>query len=174
MRQKPSLNFYCANNYKNWSHPHLKIFVYLRKDCEPIAAKSLKYSERVWEFIKIVKCCLTDANIIGPINSSWKSQVLVVWEKNKVKNGYWLFRDNKYIQFDAHPLPKIDELVKTITKYKVLQYYKTHFQYPIKFFNVKKKLMKRKNWNSCKKWEAHHEKEKYVYSTNLDFPGIPN
>ena len=63
--------------------------------------------------------CLSEAGIIELSNSPWRAQVLVVNEKSKLRMVVdYSETINMYTQLDA-PLPKIDEMVYYIAKYKV-------------------------------------------------------
>ena len=114
---KPLISF-AALTTMNTDPPPL--FVNLTADCKAITTKSRKNSKADQDFIRSEVKLLTEAGIIEPSNSPWRAQVLVVNEKFKHR----MFVDysetiNKYTQLDAYPLPKRNEMVNSIVKYKV-------------------------------------------------------
>ena len=97
-----------------------ELFAHLTPDCHPIATKSRKYSQSDRNFIRDEVQRLSELKIIEPNSSLWRAQILVVNEKKQRMVADYSETINKYTQFDAYPLPKIDEMVNEIAQYKVL------------------------------------------------------
>jgi len=97
------------------------LFHNLTSDCHPIACKSRKYSEPDKQFISQEVSNLLDAGIIEPSHSPWRAQVLVTKED---RHRQRLVIDysrtiNKFTELDAYPLPRLDDLVFSVSRYKV-------------------------------------------------------
>ena len=97
------------------------LFSYLSPNIKPIASKSRKYSEEDKAFIKEETDRLLREGIIEHSNSPWRAQVVVTKnyrEKKRLVIDYSL-TINKFTNFDAYPLPKIDEMTNQIAQYRV-------------------------------------------------------
>ena len=89
--------------------------------CKPIAIKSRRYSEKDKLFIKQELKKLYDNDAIEESRSPYRAQTLIV-------RGDEIHRDrmvidysrtiNRYTKLDAYPLPRIDEMVESLSKYK--------------------------------------------------------
>ena len=80
---------------------------------------------------------LLKENIIEPSKSPWRAQVLITTNENHKKRMVVDYSQtiNRYTQLDAYPLPRIDEMVSDITKYRIfstLDLRSAYHQIPIK------------------------------------------
>ena len=115
-----------------------QLFANLSPDIKPIAAKSRRYCMDDRKFIRDETEALYKAGLIEPSNSSWRAQPVVVKDPNEMHRKRMTIdyseTINKFTQLDAYPLPRIDEQVNEISKYK---YYSTidlksaYYQIPI-------------------------------------------
>ena len=99
-----------------------QLFANLTPDCKPIAAKSRRYSMADRDFIrKEVKSHL-EAGLIEPSNSAWRTQGVVAKDPNNIHRKRMTVdyseTINKFTLLDAYPLPRINEQVNEISKYK--------------------------------------------------------
>ena len=115
----------------------LALFAYLSPDCKPIATKSRRHSHTDQLFINEEIRNLLDSNIIEPSNSPWRAQVLVTTNEKHRKRLVIDYSQtiNRYIYLDAHPFPRIDEMIERISRYTVfstLDLTSAYHQIPIK------------------------------------------
>ena len=80
---------------------------------------------------------LLKENIIEPSKSPWRAQVLIMTNENHKKRMVVHYSQtiNRYTQLGAYPLPRIDEMVSNITKYRIfsmLDLRSANHQIPIK------------------------------------------
>ena len=98
-----------------------KLFANLTADCCPVSARSRRYSYQDRMFIEKETQRLLKEGIIEPSNSPWRAQVVVV------KDGLKKWRlaidysetINKFTLLDSYPLPRIDDTVNKIARYRV-------------------------------------------------------
>lgn len=97
--------------------PYLSLFNNLFPDCKPIAMKSRQYSFEDKQFIKAE----IDEGIIEKNESPWWAQVLVTFSENHKKRLVIDYSQtiNRFTLLDTYPLPRIDEIISEIAKYKV-------------------------------------------------------
>ena len=100
-----------------------KLFENLTADCKPIAARSRRYSAADKRFIEDKINELLKEGLIEPSNSSWRAQVVVTKDPHPEIHRKRMTVDysetiNKFTMLDAYPLPRIDEQVNAISKYK--------------------------------------------------------
>ena len=90
-------------------------------DCKPIATKSRRFSWADMNFIASETTRLLQEGIIERSSSAWRAQVLVVEPANHKKRLVIDYSQtiNKHTPLDAYPLPKIQELVESVAKYRV-------------------------------------------------------
>ena len=90
-------------------------------DCKPIATKSRRFSWVDKNFIASETTRLLQEGIIERSSSAWRAQVLVVEPANHKKRLVIDYSQtiNKHTPLDAYPLPKIQELVESVAKYRV-------------------------------------------------------
>ena len=90
-------------------------------DCKPIATKSRRFSWADKNFIASETTRLLQEGIIERSSSAWRAQVLVVEPANHKKRLVIDYSQtiNKHTPLDAYPLPKIQELVESVAKYRV-------------------------------------------------------
>ena len=64
---------------------------------------------------------LLKENITEPSKSPWRAQVLITTNENHKKRIVVDYSQtiNRYTQLDAYPLPRTDEMVSDITKYRI-------------------------------------------------------
>ena len=115
---KPALQI-CGLATAKVQYPSL--FSNLTSDCKPIAVKSRHYSLKDKEFIAMEVKRLLKENIIEPSKSPWRAQVLIMTNENHKKRIVVDYSQtiNRYTQLDAYLLPRIDEMVSDITKYRI-------------------------------------------------------
>lgn len=82
---KPPISFAALTTMNTDSPP---LFVILTADCKPIAAKSRNNSKADQDFIRSKVKRLAEAEIIKPIHSPWRAQVLLVMRNSSVE---WLW-----------------------------------------------------------------------------------
>ena len=122
----PVLTPVCALSAAQLEEPSL--FANLHPDCKPIATKTkISYSKRLINFYWRKSLSLP-----------WGAQVVVVRFINKHKKRLCLDYSqtiNQYTELDAHPLPRIDDMVNNLAGYKVfstLDLKSAYHQVPIK------------------------------------------
>ena len=129
---KPALTFSALTAMK--THPP-SLFSHLTADCKPITTHSRNYSQSDRDYIKNEIQNFHKAGIIEPSNSPWRAQVLVVKDKSKRRMVVDYSQTiNEYTQLDAYPLPKIDEMVNEIAKFKVfstIDLRRAYYQIPL-------------------------------------------
>ncbi|XP_068235686.1 uncharacterized protein [Palaemon carinicauda] len=97
------------------------LFSNLTSDCRPIAAKSRHYSQADKEFVKTEIGRMLQEGIIRPSQSPWRAQVLITAGHNRRKRMVIDYSQtiNRFTELDAYPLPRIDETVNNVSRYKV-------------------------------------------------------
>ena len=115
---KPTLNI-CGLLAGNVQYPSL--FNNLSPDCKPIAIKSRKYSSEDKYFIKKEITRMLAEGIIETSESPWRAQVVVTSSENHKRRLAIDYSQtiNRFTNLDAYPLPKIDETISEIAKYRV-------------------------------------------------------
>ena len=107
--------------------------------CKPIAMKSRHFSKNDKSFIYQEITWLLVESIIEPNTSPWRAQVVVVKDpflrhKKKLCMDYSL-TINQYTELNGYPLPRIDDMVNTLAKYKLFSTFdlkSAYHQVPIK------------------------------------------
>ena len=96
-------------------------FSNLTSDCKSIAIKYRHHSLKDKEFIAMEVKRLLKENIIEPSKLPWRAQVLITTNENHKKRMVVDYSQtiNRYTQLDTYPLPRIDEMVSDITKYRI-------------------------------------------------------
>ncbi|XP_064117671.1 uncharacterized protein LOC135223096 [Macrobrachium nipponense] len=99
------------------------LFPNLPQQCKPIAVKSRRYSQDDQLFVKDQISHLISEGIIEPSISPWRAQVVAVKDP-LVRHKKRLCIDysqtiNQYTELDAYPLPRIEDMVHDLAKYKV-------------------------------------------------------
>ena len=111
----------CALTSAKMDEPSL--FPNLPKDCRPIAVKSRRFCTEDREFIKEQVSVLLSEGIIEPSISPWRAQVVVVkYCFNRHRKRLCIDYSqtiNQYTELDAYPLPRIEDMVHGLAKYKV-------------------------------------------------------
>ena len=115
---KPNLNI-CNLATLNTNPPLL--FENLPENCKPIATKSRRYSETDKKFIDSEIQRMLKEGIIEPSNSPWRAQVVVTKDKRHKKRLAIDYSQtiNTYTQLDAYPIPRMDDFINNLAKYKV-------------------------------------------------------
>ncbi|GFS08848.1 retrovirus-related Pol polyprotein from transposon opus [Elysia marginata] len=100
------------------------LFENLTEDCKPIATKSRRHSLLDERFIESEVQKLLKEEIIEPSLLPWRAQVLVTSGERHKKRLVIDYSQtiNKYTLLDAYPLPRLDKMAETISRYK---YYST-------------------------------------------------
>ena len=93
----------------------------IRSYCRPIATKSRKYSAEDKNFIDHEIDKLLKEDIIEASTSPWRAQVVVAKPENHKKRLVIDYSQtiNLFTLLDAYPLPRIDDLVHAVSKYRV-------------------------------------------------------
>ena len=102
-----------------------KLFGRLEENCRPISIKSRRYSNSDKRFIKAEVKKLLEAGVIEECESPWRAQVLVHQGNENHKKRLVIDYSqtiNRFTKLYAYPVPRIDEMVEDISKYK---YYST-------------------------------------------------
>ena len=96
-------------------------FANLQNNCKPIASKSRRYSEPDQQFIKGELQNLLREGIVEPSNSPWRAQVVVTKEENHKKRLVVDYSQtiNRFTELDAYPVPRMDDFINNIAKYRV-------------------------------------------------------
>ena len=110
---------HCSLATSTMSPPTL--FANLSDDCHPIPTRSRCFSNSDKNVINSEIIRLLKEGIIEPSNSPWRAQVVVTTNERHRKR---LFIDysqtiNKFTYLDAYPLPRIDDQINEIAKYKI-------------------------------------------------------
>ncbi|XP_068222901.1 uncharacterized protein [Palaemon carinicauda] len=99
------------------------LFPNLPHQCKPIAVKSRRYSQDDQLFIKDPISHLLSEGVIEPSISPWRAQVVVVkvpLDRHKKRLCIDYSQTiNQYTELDAYPLPRIEDMVHDLAKYKV-------------------------------------------------------
>lgn len=113
---RPPLNI-CAASPADF--PPVQLFRDLSPECKPVAVKSRHYSSSDRAFIKQECDRLLSEGVIEPSHSPWRAQVVVVSNDRKRRLVVDFSETiNKYTYLDAYPLPRIEDVVNSIAKYK--------------------------------------------------------
>ncbi|KRY15368.1 Actin, acrosomal process isoform [Trichinella patagoniensis] len=96
------------------------LFVNLYTNYKPLAVKSRRYSVAEAKFINDEVRRLLVENIIEESCSPWRAQALVVTSDNHKKRMVIDYSQtiNRFTLFDAYPLPKINDMVQALSKYR--------------------------------------------------------
>lgn len=114
---RPPLNLCAATSAK---FPPVELFKNLSPDCTPIAVKSRRYSSEDKRFIEAEYQRMLNEDVIEPSHSPWRAQVVVVSNERKRRLVVDFSQTiNKYTELDAFPLPRIDDIVNEIAKYRI-------------------------------------------------------
>ena len=97
------------------------MFNNLSNDCHPIAAPSRKYSFTDRKFIDAEIKQLLKEGIIEPSTSPWRAQLVISQPLNHKKRMCVDYAQtiNRFTYLDAYPLPKIEDHVNELSKYRV-------------------------------------------------------
>ncbi|KRZ72456.1 Retrovirus-related Pol polyprotein from transposon 17.6 [Trichinella papuae] len=100
--------------------PAPSLFANLSTNCKPVAVKSRRYSVAEAKFINNEIKRLLAENIIEESCSPWRAQALVVTSDNHKKRMVIDYSQtiNRFTLLDAYPLPKINDMVQAISKYR--------------------------------------------------------
>lgn len=99
----------------------VSLFTNLTPDCKPVITKSRRHSIEDHKFINSEVKRLLKEGIIEPSHSPWRAQAFVVKGENRKQRMVVDYSQtiNKYTMLDAYPLPRIEQLISRIAKYKV-------------------------------------------------------
>ncbi|XP_068205852.1 uncharacterized protein [Palaemon carinicauda] len=96
----------------------------LKLTCKPIAVKSRRYSQDDQLFVKDQISHLLSEGVIRPSISPWRTQVVVVKDPlDRHKKRLCIDYSQtiiQYIELDAYPVPRIEDMVHDLSKYKVV------------------------------------------------------
>ena len=100
----------------------VKLIEHRRENTQPIATKPRRYSQADTEFISSEVRKLFNNDLIEPNSSPWRAQPLVVTQVNHKKKMVIDYSQtvNKFTLLDGYPLPQMQDIVKRIAQYKVL------------------------------------------------------
>ena len=109
----------CGLSPVNLTSPSL--FTNLSPDCKPIATKSRRHSPEDEQFIISEVNRLLNDGIIEASTSPWRAQVLVTKNLNHKKRMVVDYSQtiNRFTYLDAYPLPRLDQMIETISRYTV-------------------------------------------------------
>lgn len=99
------------------------LFTNLTPNAKPIATKSRRFNEEDRKFIQDTVDDWLKQGIIQPSASPWRAQVVVV--KNELNHHKkrlcvdYSQTINVFTELDAYPLPRIDDMINALSKYKV-------------------------------------------------------
>ncbi|XP_046407451.1 uncharacterized protein LOC124172088 [Ischnura elegans] len=101
--------------------PAASLFANLTPDCKPVITKSRRHTESDKIFIAAEVEKLLKEGVIEPSNSPWRAQVFVVKGENHKPRMVVDYSQtiNKFTMLDAYPLPRIEELVRNVSQYKI-------------------------------------------------------
>ena len=103
------------------------LFKSLPEDIKPIATKSRSFNKDDRDFIKTEIQSLLKAGMIQRSDSAWRAQILVAKDEfNRHRKRLCVDYSqtiNLYTNLDAYPLPRIDEMVNRLSKYKFFSTY---------------------------------------------------
>lgn len=113
------------------------LFSNLTEDCRPICTKSRGYSASDRLFIKNEARKLLKDGIIVKSNSPWRAQVLVTHNERHKKRMVIDYSStvNKFTELDAFPLPKISNIIHSLSQYQVfskMDMKSAYYQCPIR------------------------------------------
>ena len=93
----------------------------LTPNCKPIATRSRYYYREDRKIIDQEIKRLLNEDIIENSSSPWRAQVVVVKSENRKKRFVINYSQtiNLFTELDAYPLPRIEELVKTVSQYRI-------------------------------------------------------
>ena len=114
---KPPLNV-CGLATFSVSPPSL--FENMSPNCTPVATKSRRFSEEDRAFIQSETQKLLTEGIIEPSTSPWRAQVVVTVNEMHKKRMVIDYSQtiNRFTLLDAYPLPRIDDVVNSVAKYR--------------------------------------------------------
>ena len=94
------------------------LFKNLSADCKPIAVKSYRLSN-LERFVESEIKKLLHEDIIEPSKSPWRAQVIVTSDDRHKRRMVVDYSQtiNKYTLLDAYPLPRLDKMAESISKY---------------------------------------------------------
>ena len=97
------------------------LFANLTKDCSPVADRSRRYSSDDRDFIRREVKHLLSEGIIEPSTSPWRAQVLITGSANTRKRMVVDYSRtiNRFTLLDAYPLPRIDDMIRRISQYRI-------------------------------------------------------
>ena len=124
----------CAVSAMRMTAPRL--FQNLTDDCHPVATKARRFNDSDSKFIDEEILRLLSGGIIEASSSPWRAQVLVASRSNGKRRLVVDFSRtiNRFTLLDAYPLPRIDDLVNEIAKYRyfsVIDMSQAYYQIPI-------------------------------------------
>ena len=98
----------------------VSLFKHLSSNCKPIATKARRYSNADQKFISSELQRLLENDLIERNNSPWRAQPLVVTQDNHKKRMVIDYSQtiNKFTQLDAYPLPRMQDVVNNVAKFK--------------------------------------------------------
>ena len=131
---RPKLTI-CGISKMNLRAPSL--FPNLTNDCRPIATPTRRHSSTDSTFIRKEIDALLREGIIEESQSPWRAQVLVTSDERHKKRMVVDYSRtiNRYTLLDAYPIPRIDELVHKLAKYRIfskLDMKSAYHQVPLK------------------------------------------
>jgi len=93
----------------------------LAPNATPVATPSRRFNQTDKAFIETQVRKLLQDGIIEPSRSPWRAQVLVTTNERHKRRMVIDYSQtvNRYTVMDAYPLPRIDDLVEEVAKYKV-------------------------------------------------------
>jgi len=101
----------------------VSLFSNLTAGVKPIATKSRRFSHEDRLFIQDNVDKMLSEGVIRPSSSPWRAQVLIVKdEANRHKKRLCIDYSqtiNIYTELDAYPLPRIDNMINELSKYRV-------------------------------------------------------
>ena len=99
-----------------------RLFEFLTSDCTPIATPRRSYPRHQFNFMKAECGRLKNNNKIRKSNSPWRAQAVVVSNSDGEDRMVVDYSGtiNKYTRLDSYPLPKIDNIVNEVAKFKYI------------------------------------------------------
>ena len=119
---RPALHLNAVQNNYADKTDHPRLFQFLSPDCKPIATPRRSYSRKDFNFMKSQVLKLLNSSKIRKSNSPWRAQALVV-ENTDGKDRMVIDYSrtiNKFTHLDSYPLPKIDDIVNEVAKFKFI------------------------------------------------------
>ena len=97
------------------------LFSNLAANCKPIATKSRRHSPEDENFILSEINRLLSDGIIETSNSPWRAQVLVTKNSSHKRRMVIDYSQtiNRFTYLDAYPLPRLDQMIETISRYSI-------------------------------------------------------